>query len=100
MTQEQNDLADAKKRLDLDLDQCDFFIQLAKAGNIEVKRASVGNWFFHADLWLKDADWWLKDAEKELEARPILKSVKKGFYSNAINEKRALLNKIRENSND
>ena len=100
MTQEQNDLEDAQKRLDLDLDQCDFFIQFAKAGNLEVKRAGVGHWFFNADWWLKDADWWLKEAEKELEARPDLKSVKNGFYRDAISEKRSYLNTVRKTSND
>lgn len=92
MTQEQKDLEDAQKRLDLDLEQCNFFIQFAKADSIEVKRAGVGHWFFNADLFLKDADWWLKEAEKELEARPALKSVKDGFYRDAISEKRDYLN--------
>lgn len=100
--QEKKDLEDAQKRLDLDLDTCDFFIQNAteeyrfiidvmagvqknEADTLEVRRARVEHWFFNAD-------WWLKEAEKELEARPALKSVKDGFYSAAIAEKRDYLN--------
>lgn len=102
MTQEQNDLEDAQKRLDIYLDECAFFIQIAReeyrfiinemagvqkneADTLEVSRTRVEHWFFNAD-------WWLKEAEKELEARPALKSVKNGFYSTAINEKRDYLN--------
>lgn len=100
--QEKKELEDAQKRLDLDLEQCAFFIQNAtdenqfildvmagvqknEADTLEVRRARVEHWFFNAE-------WWLKEAEKELEARPALKSVKDGFYSDAINEKRAILN--------
>lgn len=96
------DLEDAQKRLDLDLDECDFFIQNAteeyrfiidvmagvkknEADTLEVRRARVEHWFFNAD-------WWLKEAEKEIETRPALKSVKDGFYSVAIREKRDYLN--------
>lgn len=99
---EKKELEDAQKRLDLDLHECDFFIQNAteeyrfiidvmagvqknEADTLEVRRARVEHWFFNAD-------WWLKEAEKELEARPALKSVKNGFYSDAVNEKRAYLN--------
>lgn len=99
---EKKELEDAQKRLDLDLDECDFFIQSAteeyrfiidvmagvqknEADTLEVRRARVEHWFFNAD-------WWLKEAEKELEARPALKSVKDGFYSDAIREKRDYLN--------
>ena len=96
------ELEDAQKRLDLELDECDFFIQNAteeyrfiinvmagvqknEAATLEVRRTRVEHWFFCAD-------WWLKEAEKELEARPILKSVKNGFYSDSVNKKRACLN--------
>lgn len=99
---EKKELEDAQKRLDLDLDECAFFIQNAteeyrfiidvmagvkknEADTLEVRRARVEHWFFNAD-------WWLKEAEKELEARPALKSVKNGFYSAAISEKRDYLN--------
>lgn len=102
MTQEQNDLDDAQKRIDIYLDECDFFIKIAReeyrfivnvmAGvqksesyTLEVSRTRVEHWFFNAD-------WWLKEAEKELEARPALNSVKNGFYSDAIREKRDYLN--------
>ena len=98
---EKKDLEDAQKRLDLDLEQCAFFIQNAtdehqfildvmagvqknEADTLEVRRARVEHWFFNAD-------WWLKEAEKELEARPALKGVKDGFYSAATREKRACL---------
>lgn len=100
--QEKKELEDAQKRLDLDLDECSFFIKNAteeyrfiinvmagvqknEADTLEVRRARVEHWFFNAD-------WWLKEAEKELEARPALKSVKDGFYSDAIKEKRDYLN--------
>lgn len=108
--QEQKDLENAQKRLGLNLDQCDFFIKSAndesqfildvmaglkknEADTLEVRRARVEHWFFNAD-------WWLKEAEKELEARPLLKSVKDRFYSDSINEKRAYLNTVRKTSND
>lgn len=100
--QEQKDLDKAQYLLEFNLEQCAFFIQNAKdenqfildvmagvkkneADSLEVRRARVEHWFFNAD-------WWLKEAEKELEARPALKSVKDGFYSDAIREKRASLN--------
>lgn len=108
--QEQKDLEKAQYLLEFNLEQCAFFIQNAKdenqfildvmagrkkneADTLEVRRARVEHWFFNAD-------WWLKEAEKELEARPVLKSVKNGFYSDAINEKRAYLNTVRNTSND
>lgn len=108
--QEKKDIENAQKRLEFNLEQCAFFIQNAKdedqfildvmagrkkneADTLEVRRARVERWFFNAD-------WWLKEAEKELEARPTLKSVKNGFYRDAINEKRAYLNTVRKTSND
>lgn len=108
--QEQKDLDKAQYLLEFNLEQCAFFIQNAKdenqfiidvmagvkkneADSLEVRRARVEHWFF-------TADWWLKEAEKELEARPTLKSVKNGFYRDAINEKRAFLNTVRKTSND
>ena len=68
--QEKKDLEDAQKRLDLDLDECAFFIQNAteeyrfiidvmagvkknEADTLEVRRARVEHWFFNADWWLK-----------------------------------------------
>lgn len=108
--QEKKDLENAQYILEFNLEQCAFFIQNAKdedqfildvlagvkkneADTLEVRRARVEHWFFNAD-------WWLKEAEKELEARPALKSVKNGFYRDAINEKRAYLNAVRKTSND
>lgn len=108
--QEQKDLDKAQYIIEFNLEQCAFFIQNAtdedqfildvmagrkknEADRLEVRRARVEHWFFNAD-------WWLKEAEKELEARPILKSVKNGFYRDAINEKRAYLNTVRKTSND
>lgn len=108
--QEKKDLDRAQYLLEFNLEQCAFFIQNAKdenqfiidvmagvkkneADSLEVRRARVEHWFF-------TADWWLKEAEKELEARPTLKSVKNGFYRDAINEKRAYLNTVRKTSND
>lgn len=108
--QEQKDLDKAQYLLEFNLEQCAFFIQNAtdenqfildvlagvkknEADRLEVRRERVEHWFFNAD-------WWLKEAEKELEARPILKSVKNGFYRDAINEKRAYLNTVRKTSND
>lgn len=108
--QEQKDLDKAQYLLEFNLEQCAFFIQNAKdedqfildvmagrkkneADTLEVRRARIEHWFFNAD-------WWLKEAEKELEARPTLKSVKNGFYRDVINEKREYLNTVRKTSND
>lgn len=108
--QEKKDLENAQYIIEFNLEQCAFFIQNAtdenqfildvlagvkknEADTLEVRRARIEHWFFNAD-------WWLKEAEKELEARPILKIVKNGFYRDAINEKRAYLNTVRKTSND